>query len=285
MQTEKTNANENSLSNYEESKIYKLDLNNLKLNVDTEDKTKNSFIDPVTQRECSFIQSSELNNSNFLDDHYNKENEVVICISNLDMKIDESIINTGNVKNNVNHGSNRFNNNNFLLNLNTDSTDKYDENNFYHAKDYMNKFNNKNKDINSNIPNNKNIKNGNFIESKFEEIKFNLNKIKNNRGQILLNESDNSRLDKSKQVTKLEITNNNPINSERSKNKVILSTRNDKALDSKNIETEYLETESNIKLNKNKRKKKLIVIIILLIFFILLILAVLIYFFVLKQFT
>jgi len=257
LQTEKNNFNEDSISNYDESKNYKLDLKKLKLNLDKEDKAKNSFINPMTQRECSFIQSSELNNSNFLDDGHNKENEVVICISNLDMKIDDSHFNNIAHKNNANSNNK---NNNFLQKLNKNPSNNFDDNNFY-GKDYAKNCKNNVQKINKNEIN---FKENSSIKSKFEEIQLNLSKIKNKREKNLFNDPSTYEIS-SKNKNKLNKFDdvNNQTNSNRSDNKDVLATRKDKVLDPKHVETEYLETDENIKVYKNKKRRLIFCIIII----------------------
>ncbi len=43
------------------------------------------IFDPVTERECSFINNISVNHSDFLEEEENKNPDVVLCISNLDI--------------------------------------------------------------------------------------------------------------------------------------------------------------------------------------------------------
>lgn len=45
------------------------------------------ILDPTTERECSFINNISVNHSNFFEDD-NKNQEVVLCVSNLDIEPD-----------------------------------------------------------------------------------------------------------------------------------------------------------------------------------------------------
>ncbi len=45
------------------------------------------ILDPTTERECSFINNISVNHSNFFEDD-NKNQEVVLCVSNLDIEAD-----------------------------------------------------------------------------------------------------------------------------------------------------------------------------------------------------
>jgi hypothetical protein len=59
---------------------------NLK-NLSSERINQDNLFDPVTERECSFINNISINNSNFIYDGDNKDNDVVLCISNLDIDV------------------------------------------------------------------------------------------------------------------------------------------------------------------------------------------------------
>jgi len=259
LQTEKTHLNEDSVSNYDESKNYKLDLDNLKLNLDIEDQANNSLIDPVGQMECSFIQNSEINSSNFVEDDHNKENEVVVCISNLDMKIEDSDFN-----------------NMQKLNKSPSNTNNFDEKYLHKKNNIKSTKNNAKNSINKDIC----IKDNSSIKSKFEEIQLSLSKIKNRRDVILFNKPSNlddfSALNSNK-LMKIFDGDTNQTQSDRSNQKDVLSTRNDKALDSIDIETDYLETDENIKVYFNKKKR--FILILLFLVFALFIFALLMYFF------
>jgi hypothetical protein len=70
-------------------KIPLLNLNMISNNntAGTSSKTddQEQIFDPVTERECSFIQNISIDHSTFVGDADNKENDVVLCISNLDL--------------------------------------------------------------------------------------------------------------------------------------------------------------------------------------------------------
>ena len=46
------------------------------------------LFDPVTERDCSFINNISVDNSNFVGDLGNKDNDVVLCISSLEVDVD-----------------------------------------------------------------------------------------------------------------------------------------------------------------------------------------------------
>lgn len=62
---------------------------NIKSAVNSSERNQHEsiFLDPVTERECSFINNISINNSNFIYDGDNRENDVVLCISNLDIDL------------------------------------------------------------------------------------------------------------------------------------------------------------------------------------------------------
>jgi hypothetical protein len=66
-------------------KIPVLNLRNINSKSSRENQEENLF-DPATERDCSFINNISVDNSNFVDDLDNKENEVVLCISSLDIE-------------------------------------------------------------------------------------------------------------------------------------------------------------------------------------------------------
>ncbi len=266
LQADKTNMYEDSYSNYYESKNYKLDLNNLKLNLDVFDKTKNSFIDPKTNRECSFIQNSDINNSNFKEEYNNKQdNEVIICISNLDMKLEDSNFNP---KNNRFNKINDKNEINFLQALNKKKKfiNNFDKNNFYGRQCII-----KNTD---NMVHN----NNNFIDNKFEEIKLNLNKIINNKEKNnLINSNDFSLVENKKyKINKLEFGSQTNKLDKNDDTKTVSSSKNDKDLDLKNFVTEYIDSENIITVQKKDKKKVFFKIIFILLLIVLMALLILI---------
>jgi hypothetical protein len=68
---------------------YTVPVLNIKSAVNSSDRNQheNIFLDPVTERECSFINNISINHSNFIYDGENKDNDVVLCISNLDIDL------------------------------------------------------------------------------------------------------------------------------------------------------------------------------------------------------
>lgn len=78
---------EQGLNSKNKTKVPALNLN-VKNNIEeNQGEINEEFIfDPVTERECSFINNISVDNSNFMGDE-NKENDVVLCISNLDIDI------------------------------------------------------------------------------------------------------------------------------------------------------------------------------------------------------
>ncbi len=200
-------------------------------------------------------------------DEENKENEVVVCISNLDMKIDESNIFTANLNQKANK-----NENNFLTNLNSKHDNKienedssnYNFTNTNTEKSYLDANKNLNLNQNSNS-------NNHFLENTFEQIKFNLNKLKSQRDKVNLcannsNNTLNNLTENSFKSSKLEIENSSSINYNTNRSKSMFSARFNKVLDSNNVETEYLETEENDLLKNRNRKNVLFVIVFVLVF-------------------
>jgi hypothetical protein len=61
-------------------------------NPNSKDLQQDQIFDPITERDCSFIDNISIDNSNFIGDDLDKDKEVVLCISNLE--IDNSIINS-----------------------------------------------------------------------------------------------------------------------------------------------------------------------------------------------
>jgi hypothetical protein len=77
--------------NKRKHKQSEIDINNFN-NPSTDINSKNvselqeeTLFDPVTERECSFIENISVDNSNFIAD-VEKENDVVLCISNLEIE-------------------------------------------------------------------------------------------------------------------------------------------------------------------------------------------------------
>lgn len=232
----------------EESKYHNKNKNKLDSFRSENSNSVRSIKKTITIRDNSFKEKNKENNYNNLEEE-SKENEVVICISSLDMKIDESIMIPYNLKKNENKSQN-----NFLTNLNV-KNNKKDFNDFSEINNF-NKRKNYKEDTNK-ISNS----NNHFLENTFEQIKFNLNKINSQRDknfiEINLNTSNNL-TENSFKVSKLEIG-NSTNNTNMSKS--ILSAKFNKILDQNTV-----ETEENTKVETNRNKNNLLILLIVLVF-------------------
>lgn len=240
---------ENYNEKIEESKNEKSIYEKLESNTSNRPNSQRSCKEPITIRENFANKNSEEKIIANDIEKDNKDNDVILCISSLDVKIDESNIISNNL-NEINKNQNSFLNNlnikpnkMIMVDLNTEET-----------KQQINQNINKNSDSSNN-----------FLENTFENIKFNLNKIKSNREKIYnvkSNNVSNNLTENSFKVSKLEIG-NSADNTNRSKS--ILSARFNKILQQNTVETEYLETEENFPIIYNKKKKYFLAIILVLI--------------------